>query len=56
MSSWEIVKSLHHVVLTATKEAIMVLSFLSLYVDDVTIVNNQLCSCRLETCACIVYT
>jgi hypothetical protein len=38
------------------RKQFMVRSFLSLYVNEVTTVNNQLCNCSLETCACIVYT
>jgi hypothetical protein len=39
--SLEIVKVLHHVVLTANKEAIMASSFLSIFVDEMITIDNQ---------------
>ncbi len=40
-ASLEIVEVLHHVVLIATKEAIMASSFLSVFVGEVITINNQ---------------
>jgi hypothetical protein len=37
----EIIKVLHHVVLTANKKAIMASSFLSIFVDEVITIDNQ---------------
>jgi len=39
-ASLEIVEVLHHVVLIATKEAIMASSFLSIFVGEVITINN----------------
>jgi hypothetical protein len=40
-ASWEIAKALHYVVLTATKEVILVSSFLYIFANEITIVDNQ---------------
>ncbi len=38
---WEIVESLHHVVLIAIKEAIITLNFLSIFEDEMITIDNQ---------------
>jgi hypothetical protein len=38
---WEIVESLHNVVMSAIKKAIMALNFLYIFANEMTIVDNQ---------------
>jgi hypothetical protein len=38
---WEIAKSLHNVVLSVTKEVILAFSFLSIFADEITTMDNR---------------